>query len=326
MHGYEPVEWIRLGIPALDLAIGAGIPRGRFITVLGDPQTAKTAFVLTVAAAFLRAGGEVVYLDCEHKLDKGFAEKLGVDWSKVHYERPETIQELGKILARIAETAPSKTPVLVITDGIAALPGADELVDLLSDEGLSATEGLHRAKGLTQVIRTTLLKLTKRNVTLLAINQMRVKINPYGPSGKAPPGGAHLQYSSAVSILFRAKDKIHKKGDKTLIVGQWMEAQVMKNTFYPPFRHCKVEFKYDTGFTPMSGFKDFLLRYGRITERAGQLVFKDRKFVADELPIIISEMPEILAPFDKTYETPDTTGKLDTPGDPEPTETTKETE
>ena len=324
-HGYEPTEWIRLNIPALDLAIGAGIPRGVFITVVGEPKTAKTAFVLTVCAAFQRSGGEAVYLDCEHKLEKSFAEKLGVDWSKVHYEQPDNIQELGKILGRIGETAPSKTPVLVIADGIASLPGADELVDLLSDEGLSMTEGLHRAKGLTQAFRTTLLKLSNRNVTLIAINQLRVKINPFGPSGKSEVGGSHLKYSSALSLMFRTKEKISKKGNRELIVGEWIEVEVVKNTFAPPHRRARCEFKYDTGFTPYSGFVDFCLRHGRLVERAGFIVFKDRKFRKDEIAVVCTEMPELLAPVILTYETPETTGKLDTPGDPEPTEPVSET-
>lgn len=305
MHGYEPVEWIRLGIPAIDLAICQGIPRGRFITVVGEPKTAKTAFVLTCCTAFQRAGGIVIYLDCEHKLDRDFAVKLGVDWEKVHYERPENIQELGRILGRIAETAPSKTPVLVVADGLAALPGSEELADLLSDEGFSMTEGLHRAKGLTQAIRTTLLKLSKKNVTLLAINQIRVKINPFGPSGKEPTGGSHMKYSSALSLMFRAKEKIAKVGDRTLIVGEWIEIEIVRNTFAPPHRRVRVSFKYDTGFGPYSGFKDFLLKYGRITERAGFLVYKDRKFRAEELQTVCGEMPEMLSPITKCYETPE---------------------
>jgi len=305
MHGYEPVEWIRLNIPAIDLAIGQGIPRGRFITVVGEPKTAKTAFVLTCCTAFQRAGGVVIYLDCEHKLDKDFAVKLGVDWSKVSYERPDNIQELGKILGRISETAPSKTPVLVVADGLAALPGSEELVDLLSDEGLPMTEGLHRAKGLTQAIRTTLLRLSKKNVTLLAINQLRIKINLFGPSGKEPTGGSHLKYSSALSLMFRAREKISKVGDRNLIVGEWIEIEVVKNTFAPPHRKIKVSFKYDTGFTPYSGFADFLIRYGRVMERTGFLVYKDRKFRKDEIGVIAGEMPELLAPITKCYETPE---------------------
>lgn len=287
---------------------------------MGEPKTAKTAFVLTVCGAFQRTGGEAVYLDCEHKLEKSFAEKLGVDWSKIHYERPDNIQELGKILGRIGETAPSKTPIIVVADGIASLPGAEELVDLLSDEGLSATEGLHRAKGLTQAFRTTLLKLSNRNVTLIAINQLRVKINPFGPSGKAEVGGVHLKYSSALSLMFRTKQKISRKGNRELIVGEWIEVEVVKNTFAPPHRKAKVEFKYDTGFSPYPGFKEFLLTYGRLVERAGFLVFKDRKFRTEELPVVCTEMPELLAPIIVTYETPGTTGTLETPGDPEPTE------
>lgn len=305
MHGYEPVEWIRLNVPALDLAIGQGIPRGRFVTVVGEPKTAKTAFVLTCCTAFQRAGGLVIYLDCEHKLDRDFAVKLGVDWSKIYYERPDNIQEFGKILGRISETAPSKTPVIIVADGLAALPGAEELVDLLSDEGISMTEGLHRAKGLTQAIRTTLLRLSKKNVTLMAINQIRVKINPFGPSGKEPTGGSHLKYSSALSLMFRAKEKISKVGDRNVIVGEWIEVEVVKNTFAPPHRKVKVSFKYDTGFVPYSGFADFLIRYGRIVERAGFLVFKDRKFQKDKISTVAGEMPELLAPITKSYETPE---------------------
>lgn len=307
MHDYEPTEWIRLDIPVLDLTIGKGIPRGRLIVVDGKPGAAKTAFALAACAAFQRAGGQAVFLDAEHKLEKEWAEKHQVDWEKLAYHRPANLDEWGRIIARVSQTAPSKTPVIVVTDSASAMPGAEELVNFLESaagSGVGAEVGM-RAREFSKTYRMTLTQLARKNVTMMVINQLRVKLNLFGPSSEEPPGGSASKYHSAVRLMFRAKERISSKKDKEVIVGQWFEMEVLKNNLAPPFRKCRVSLKYDTGFTQYSGFKDFLLRYGRISERTGWLVFGEKKFRSDQIATICAECPEILAPLAGVMETPD---------------------
>lgn len=304
LHDWSPTEYIRIGIPALDLVLGQGIPRGRMMEVVGEPATAKSAFALTAAAAFQRSGGIAIYLDSEQKTDRDFAIRLGVDWGKIRYYQVESIEELQKILGRTAKTAPPGLPVVVIVDSLAGTPGADELGDLLSEGGAKATEGLARARKFSTTFRTALHALSKRNVTLLCVNQLRVKINMFGPSGTEPPGGKAPKFHSTIRLMFRAKEKIASMRNRDVIVGQMIEVETLKNTCAPPFRKAKLVFKFDSGFEPYSGFKEFLLRYGRISEEGNVLVYKGRKFRGAELPAIIAEMPELLAPLNGTIETP----------------------
>jgi len=49
--------------------IGAGIPRGRMIEVMGENSTAKSAFGYHAIGAFQRAGGKCILIDSEAKAD-----------------------------------------------------------------------------------------------------------------------------------------------------------------------------------------------------------------------------------------------------------------
>jgi recombination protein RecA len=294
---------LRTGIHALDLIMGAGIPRGRFIEVLGEPATTKTGFALEAAAAFQRAGGVAIYLEPESKLDRAWAERLGVDVETLGYDRPEDLPHLMRIVGKVAKSASPKIPVLIAVDSFAATPGAEELDELVSEDGMQS-EKAARARYLSAAFRASLMELSRKGVTLLGINQLRTTFNFFtGRSGQDSPGGRALKYHAGVRIMFRNRGRL-KDRTRDVITGIAVEAEAIKNTCAVPFRKAVLRFRFETGFVRWSGVDELLIRHGRLTSAAGWLRYKDRKFRVNEIESVAAELPELLGPIQGSIEDP----------------------
>ena len=280
---------------------GSGIPRGRLVEVIGDPATTKSAFGVVVAAAFQRAGGIAIYLDSEAKLEKTWAERLGVDFSALAYYKPKDIKDAIRILGNVAKTASAKVPTVVCWDSLAGTSGVDELDATVAEEGMKS-EKAARAKYLSAGFRATQTELTRRGVTVLGINQLRTNFDfRTGRSWTDSPGGRAIKYHSGLRLSFRSRGRVFDRV-RDLVVGIEVEVEAIKNTCSEPFRRAKLRFRFESGFARWSGLEELLVRHGRITSASGWLRYRDRKFRKEELESIASELPDILAPLSAVAE------------------------
>ena len=293
---YQPIEWVRSGVAAIDLVIGGGIPRGRFIEVVGEPSTAKSAYVYTVIGAFQRAGAECVLIDSEAKADKEFVERLGVNFEKLHYAKGATIDECIRLLGNVAKMADPKQPVLVVWDSLASTPGAWEMEQHMDEKKEFTGEKASRARLFSAAFRAVLGDLTRKQVTFIGVNQLRTKFNFMGSTSMEAPGGKAIKYHSALRLMMRMRGRVkHKTHD--VVTGMLVECEAIKNTLAAPFRKCQVRLDFATGFAMYSGLDELLLRHGRIQQKAGWLVYKDKTFRAGDLERVITEMPDLLDPL-----------------------------
>jgi recombination protein RecA len=277
------------------LILGQGIPRGRYIELLGDPATAKSSLAYTIIGAFQRAGGTALLLDSEQKTDRSFAEKLGADFSKLGYSKGANIKECVQILGRVAQMADPKIPTLVVWDSIAATPGTEELEFAASDAQFKG-ERAARARELSAAFRAVMGTLSRKGVTFLGVNQLRTNFNMMGWTMQETTGGKAIKYSAGARLMMRTKGRIkHKLRD--VVIGSVIEVEAIKNQCAPPFRKAQLKFKFDTGWDIYSGLDELLLRHGRIQEKAGWLQFKDKSFRSGDIGKIISEVPEMIEPL-----------------------------
>ena len=86
----EAVPAISTGCLSLDIATGiGGIPRGRITEVYGPESSGKTTLALHVIAEAQKAGGSAAFIDAEHALDIGYAERLGVKVDDLLVSQPD---------------------------------------------------------------------------------------------------------------------------------------------------------------------------------------------------------------------------------------------
>ncbi len=80
---------VSTGSLGLDKALGVGgLPLGRVVEVYGPESSGKTTVTLHVLANAQRMGFPCAFIDAEHALDPGYAEKLGVDLDRILLSQP----------------------------------------------------------------------------------------------------------------------------------------------------------------------------------------------------------------------------------------------
>ena len=78
------IKRLRTGIPSFDSLVNGGIPRGFFVSLVGEPGTGKTIFSLHFATQGAREGDRIIYVTTEESRDSILrqAEQLGMPLEK----------------------------------------------------------------------------------------------------------------------------------------------------------------------------------------------------------------------------------------------------
>src|SRR6201988_2411431 len=84
------IDTVSTGSLGLDIALGiGGLPRGRVVEIYGPESSGKTTLTLQVVAQAQKLGGACAFVDAEHALDPGYAEKLGVNVQDLLISQPD---------------------------------------------------------------------------------------------------------------------------------------------------------------------------------------------------------------------------------------------
>ncbi|MDL2362928.1 MAG: recombinase RecA, partial [Patescibacteria group bacterium] len=162
------VETTPTGSLSLDLALGGGIPRGRIVEVYGPESSGKTTLTLHAIAEIQRAGGTAAFIDAEHALDPSYAKRIGVDVENLLLSQPDN----GEQALEITETLVRSNAVdLIVVDSVAALVPRAEIEGDMGDSHM----GL-QARLMSQALRKLTGVISRSNVTVIFINQIRMKI------------------------------------------------------------------------------------------------------------------------------------------------------
>ncbi|HJY80926.1 MAG TPA: ATPase domain-containing protein, partial [Candidatus Binatia bacterium] len=113
------IPTISTGSLSLDLALGiGGLPRGRVVEIYGPEASGKTTMALHVVAQAQKEGGTCAYIDAEHALDMGYAQKLGVKADELLVSQPDN----GEQALEITDTLVRSGAVdVIVIDSVAAL-------------------------------------------------------------------------------------------------------------------------------------------------------------------------------------------------------------
>ena len=127
----EPIEVVSTGSLGLDIALGVGgLPRGRVVEIYGPESSGKTTLTLQVVAQMQQLGGTCAFIDAEHALDTGYAQKLGVNLQDLLISQPDTGEQALEIVDALVR---SGSVDLVIIDSVAALTPKAELEGEMGD-------------------------------------------------------------------------------------------------------------------------------------------------------------------------------------------------
>ncbi|MFZ1321625.1 MAG: recombinase RecA [Ignavibacteria bacterium] len=258
---------ISTGSISLDAALGiGGVPRGRILEIYGQESSGKTTICLHIIAEAQKNGGLAAFIDTEHALDTGYAQKLGVDVNNLLISQPE----YGEQALEICETlVRSNSLDVIVVDSVAALTPRAEIEGEMGD----AVMGM-QARLMSQALRKLTAAVSKSNVVLIFTNQMREKIGIMFGDPNTTTGGKALKFYASVRMEIK---RIAAIKDGTDVIGNRTRVKVVKNKVAPPFKEVEFDIIYNEGISKIGDLIDIAVNKEIIKKSGAWFAYDDNR-------------------------------------------------
>jgi recombination protein RecA len=209
----------------LNRALNGGLPYGRQVLIWGSKSSAKSSLCLQTIALAQKEGKVCAWIDGEMSYDKDWAEKLGVDTSKLIVSQARTINEMVDVGVNLMEAGVD----LIVVDSITSLLPAiyfekdsDELKQLENTKQIGA-----ESRDFSNAWKMLNYANNKVKPTLLIlISQSRNNINAMYTSQQPTGGQATKFYSSTVVKLFSSESENQAIKGKIAIGDKLIEEKI----------------------------------------------------------------------------------------------------
>jgi recombination protein RecA len=227
------------------------------VEIYGTEASGKTTLALHAIAEAQKMGGIAAFIDAEHAMDPGYAEKLGVQLDNLVVSQPDTGEQALDIVEKLVQ---SGAVDLVVIDSVAALVPRSEIEGTIDDQSVGV-----QARLMSRAIRRLTGVVSRSNTCVIFINQIRHKIQAYG-NPETTPGGLALKFAASVRLSVHARQSpIQEKGQA---VGSEVTVKVVKNKLAPPYRVARFDILYGKGISRLGELIDLGLQY-EVVRRSG---------------------------------------------------------
>lgn len=199
-----------------------GLPRGRIVQFYGETNTGKSTAGLHVVAAAQKEGLNCLWVDVEHQYTNEYAQKIGVDTSKLMVMREATAEEY---MDETEAAVKSGKYQVIVFDSIGDLSSRVEQEKSAGERTIGVQASL-----MTRFSRLIAPYVVLNKILFIGINHER-KDFMNAINGKAKLmvlGGLKWSEKVKLSIRFRVKSgALLKRGEE--VVGRVLRVSVTKN-------------------------------------------------------------------------------------------------
>ncbi len=248
-----------------DICTGGGWAVGRHNHISGIQSSGKSTVSLLTVKQFQDSGDNraTLIIDSEYSFDRKYAEKLGVDLSKVIIIQPDDLSQGHDVLMSVLKR---DVIGLFIVDSIAALLPKS----VIENEADASNIGKH-AQAIGNMFKISNSYVGKQGVTALWINQIRDQIGGYGGGTTIPGGKAQGFYSSIMIDVFRGS-KVDN-GDGTFT--NRGKIRVTKNKTAPPYAEGEYEMTHGAGINVESEVLEYGVKSSVLYKKGHSFYYDD---------------------------------------------------
>lgn len=296
------IKRIPTGSISLDIALGGGIPEGRFIEMSGAYSSTKTTQALHMIREAQKMGYVCALVDVEGTTDEAFLEALGVNVETLLYSQPDGMEEACQLILDMQKSGAVNFCVL---DSIAAMsPNKEQETSMEETVRMGIPQQiLGEFFRKFQANNNRLNRENKTPFTLIGINQLREKIGAYGDP-EYTPGGRAKGFTCSVDIRLRRGDWITEgTGNDREIVGQVVKFKIEKNKTFKRMTTGEFDFYFAENSGGIAPFfndneKEVVMcavEWGVIERTGSWFVCYDKKYQGvNGLVSALKESPELV--------------------------------
>ncbi len=314
--GLKPT--ISTGIDLLDAVLGGGFALGTLNIIVGQPGSGKTMIaVQSLGNAQKIIGSKLMpaFLDAEEAMTTARLANLGVNRPKIKPYGDITVEKVFKFIESLCLFKEEKKiidqPSIVVWDSIAnTLSQKEREVD-----DINQVIG-YKARLLSILIPKYVAKCAEYNICLIAINQLRDKLQMgmfsqpkelrFMSTGKEMPGGNTLRFNAFQLLEIKVKEAIdtRKPNCKFPFNGIKVSVNCVKNKIFPPNIEIGMVGTFVRGFSNFWTNFDFLSETKRMNTGAWNYLvnYPEKKFRTKDAFSTYKEDKTFREAFDKASE------------------------
>lgn len=260
-------DWISTGSSLLDLAISnkphGGVPVGRISEFTGLEGSGKSLVAAHVLAETQKKNGIAIFIDTESAVSRQFLHAIGVNLTNMMYIPLETIEEIFTAIESVINVTRNNDKDRLVTIVVDSLAGATTKVEQDADfdkDGYATTKAILLSKAMRKITNL----IAKERICVVFTNQLRTKLNAMAFADPwTTSGGKAVAFHSSIRVRLSNAGALKKKdfGGVDQIVGNKLQAKVVKNRLGPPQRKASFDIFYDSGIDNYSGWVAVLKTY-----------------------------------------------------------------